>query len=87
MQYSISLLSALIFVISFVLPTLKSICSFLLCFCFFKFFLSFFFLNVYLFLRDRVRTGEGQREGETKDLKQAPGSELSAQSPTRGLTP
>ena len=28
--------------------------------------------------------GEGQREGETQNLKQAPGSELSAQSLTRG---
>ena len=27
---------------------------------------------------------EGQRERETQDPKQAPGSELSAQSPTRG---
>ena len=33
--------------------------------------------------RDRVLVGEGQREREreTKNLKQAPGSELSAQSP------
>ena len=29
--------------------------------------------------------GEGQRERETQNQKQAPGSELSAQSPTRGL--
>ena len=29
--------------------------------------------------------GEGQRERETQNLKRAPGSELSAQSPTRGL--
>ena len=28
-----------------------------------------------------MRVGEGQRERETQDLKQAPGSELSAQSP------
>ena len=33
------------------------------------------FLNVYLFLRER---GEGQRERETQNLKQALGSELSA---------
>ena len=35
--------------------------------------------------RDRVQVGEGQREGEreTQNLKQAPGSELSAQSLTR----
>ena len=31
--------------------------------------------------------GEGQRERETQNLKQAPGSELSAQSPTWGLNP
>ena len=31
--------------------------------------------------------GEGQRERETENLKQAPGSELSAQSPMRGLNP
>ena len=29
--------------------------------------------------------GEGQRERETQNLQQAPGSELSAQSPTQGL--
>ena len=29
--------------------------------------------------------GKGQRERETLNLKQAPGSELSAQRPTRGL--
>ena len=34
--------------------------------------------------RDRAWMGEGQRERETQNLKQAPGSELSAQSPTRG---
>ena len=32
---------------------------------------------------DRAQVGEGQRE-ETQNLKQAPGSELSAQSPTWG---
>ena len=31
--------------------------------------------------------GEGQRERETKNPKQAPGSELSAQNPMRGLNP
>ena len=36
--------------------------------------------------RDRVWAGEGQRERETQNLKQSPGSELSAQSPTRGWT-
>ena len=44
------------------------------------------FFNVYLFLRERQNTmGEGQRERETQNLKQAPGSELSAQSPMQGL--
>ena len=33
------------------------------------------------------KLGEGQRERETQNPKQAPGSELSAQSPTRGLNP
>ena len=43
-------------------------------------------LNVYSFLRDRerARAGEGQRERETQYPKQAPGFELSAQSPTWG---
>ena len=44
--------------------------------------------NVYLFLReresDRAREGKGQRERETQNLKQAPGSELSAESPMWG---
>ena len=50
---------------------------------------------MYLFLRDRerereretdrVQAGQGQTERETQNLKQAPGSELSAQSPTWGL--
>ena len=30
--------------------------------------------------RERERIGEGQRERETQNLKQAPGSELSAES-------
>ena len=34
--------------------------------------------------RDRAWVGEGQRERETQNGKQAPGSEPSAQSPTRG---
>ena len=33
--------------------------------------------------RDRAQAGDGQGE-ETQNLKQAPGSELSAQSPTQG---
>ena len=35
--------------------------------------------------RDRVPAGEGHRERETQNPKQAPGSELSAQSPTPDL--
>ena len=34
--------------------------------------------------RDRARAGEGQREEETQNRKQAPGSELSAKSPMQG---
>ena len=34
--------------------------------------------------RDRVPAGEGQGERETQNPKQAPGSELSAQSPMCG---
>ena len=44
------------------------------------------FFNVCLFLRQRhSMNGEGQRERETHNLKQAPGSELSAQSLMQGL--
>ena len=47
-----------------------------------------FFFKICLFLRererDRARAGEGQRERETQNLKQASGSEPSAQSLTRG---
>ena len=35
--------------------------------------------------RQRERVEEGQREGETQNPKQAPGSELSIQSLTQGL--
>ena len=54
----------------------------------------FIYLFIYLFFqrlfifgteRDRAWTGEGQRERETQNPKQAPGSEPSAQSLTRGL--
>ena len=51
------------------------------------------FFNVYLFLRERERerererAGEGQRQMETQNLKQAPGSELSAQRLTWGSNP
>ena len=37
--------------------------------------------------RDRVQVGEGQRERETQNLKEVPGSELSAPSPTQGSKP
>ena len=37
--------------------------------------------------RDRAQAGEEQRERETQNLKQAPGSELSAQSRTRDSNP
>ena len=44
------------------------------------------FFNVYLFLRERERDRvEQQRETELQNLKQAPGFELSAESPSRGL--
>ena len=59
------------------------------------FFLQCFFFNFFhvYFLRERERererdrawAGEGQRERETQNLKQPPGSELWAHSPTRGL--
>ena len=47
---------------------------------------SFFLFNVYLFLRQRETEHERGRvrERDTQNLKQAPGSEPSAQSPTRG---
>ena len=35
--------------------------------------------------RDRAWAGEGQREKETQNLKQAPGSQLSAPEPNAGL--
>ena len=47
-------------------------------FLFKKIFLIFIFERE----RDRAQVGEGQRERETQNPKQAPGSELSAQSPT-----
>ena len=47
----------------------------------------FFVFNVYLFLRQRETENEQGRvrERETQNLKQALGSELSAQSPMAGL--
>ena len=47
-------------------------------------FKKYFFFIVYSLLRGRESMGEGQRERETQDLKQAPGSEPSAWSPTQG---
>ena len=46
----------------------------------------FNFFSVYLFLRERDTEHEQgrSRERQTQNLKQAPGSELSAQSPMRG---
>ena len=44
---------------------------------------KFFFKHLFIFERqgERERVGEEQRERETQNLKQALGSELSAQSP------
>ena len=47
----------------------------------------FFYIDLFLRDRDRAHMREGQREEETQNPKQDPGSELSAQSPTRGLNP
>ena len=55
---------------------------------FFTYFFKTIFFNVYSFFDgDRARVGEGQREREAQDPKQAPGSEPSARSPTRGSNP
>ena len=51
---------------------------------YFEFFFFFTFLFIFETERDRAWMEEGQRERETQDWKQAPGSEPSAQSPTRG---
>ena len=51
---------------------------------FFNVFFKFLIFNIYSFLRQRARVGEEQREGETQNPRQAPGSKLSAQSPTWG---
>ena len=52
-------------------------------------FLKIFF-NVYFWERERERErtsrGRAERERETQNIKQAPGSELSAQSPTWNIT-
>ena len=49
--------------------------------------ISSLIFSMFIFEREResAQAGEGQRERETQNLKQSPGSELSAQSPTRGL--
>ena len=60
-----------------------------------------FFFNVYFYFGERERereseraserekrsTSRGEAERETQNLQQAPGSELSAQSPMQGLNP
>ena len=53
------------------------------------YFILFYFILflqrfIYFWDRDRAWTGEGQRERKTQNRKQAPGSEPSAQSLTRG---
>ena len=40
---------------------------------------------IFIFEKERVRVWERQGERETQNLKEVPGSELSAQSRTRGL--
>ena len=44
---------------------------------------------MFIFEREKESMSKGgaERERETQNPKQAPGSELSAQSPTRGLNP
>ena len=66
------------------LPGPVSPFGFFIFFIFIYFFFNFF-LTFYLFLRQGETEHEQVRvrEGETQNLKQAPGSELSAQSPTR----
>ena len=58
-------------------------------FAFFLLYFFNFFFNVYLFLRQRETEHERGRvrERETQNWKQAPGSELSAQSRMRGSNP
>ena len=50
----------------------------------FKIFFSFFFFNLFLRQRESMSRRGAERERETQNLKQAPGSELSAQSPMQG---
>ena len=61
-------------------PDVQGICRFLS-----RFFKDFFY--VYFWGRARQSMSRGRAERETQNLKQAPGSELSAQSPTRGSNP
>ena len=51
------------------------------------FFLFFYCLFIFENERDRAQAGEGKRQRETQNPKQASGPELSAQSPTRDLNP
>ena len=51
------------------------------------FFLMFIFEREREREREREQAGEEQRGRETQNAKQAPGSELSAQSPMRGSNP
>ena len=54
--------------------------------CFFLFNLKKIFLHLFIFERQRQSTSRGgtAKERETQNPKQAPGSESSAKSPTRG---
>ena len=56
---------------------------------YFRFFLLRFFKCLFIFKsqRDRAWVGEGQRERETQNLKQDPGSEPLAQRPMWGSNP
>ena len=49
-----------------------------------SFFILLFIIIFNVLERDRLKAGEGQRARETQNPKQAPGSELSAPSPTWG---
>ena len=49
-----------------------------------KFFSFLIFFLMFIFERDRAQAEEELRERETQNQKQAPDSELSAQSPTQG---
>ena len=53
----------------------------------FLMFLSFFFFFLFLRERQSASGGGGQRERETQNVKQVPGSELSAQSLMAGVEP